>query len=227
MAIINGRRINVPDSGMYGRDLIKEANPGQGRRTVKYGSGLYAETIDPKKKYTKSQLIDKKGNPIKISTIPDRTKGTFGGMRTALSKEIIREQVIDLAEHYFKTGLDFDESNADWMVIPNFYLPRLWHAIATETPLLIVFPREYPEIPPVGFYVKADLPGAPDGHLFPQVYHDACKDPLEEGWKWYCVKIDPGAWRPAIVRRRGDWKWGDNLWTYFTLITETLSTKGE
>ncbi len=34
MAIINGRRIQVPPAGITGQDLIQQMNPGPGRRPV-------------------------------------------------------------------------------------------------------------------------------------------------------------------------------------------------
>lgn len=223
--IINGRRINVPDSGVYGEDIIREASPGRDRRPV-FQDGLDFKTVQPNRLYQKQELIDKKGNPIKISTIPDRTKGvTYGARRSPLSKQIITEQVYSMAEHCFKRGLEFDEDNADWMIVPRFVLPRIWHDVATSSPLLIIFPTEYPELPPVGFYLKAALSQSPNGHLYAAAYHEACKDPLEQGWKWYCVYVNPGAWKPASVRRSGDWQRGDNLWTYFRLITEALSSR--
>lgn len=230
MPIINGRRItNVPDAGIYGVDIIREMNTGRGRRPVIIRPGAF-ETIRPEKHYPKDQLTDRQGNPLKVSHIPDRSKGsgdsgrTFGGPRDLKSRQIITEQVYDLAENLFKDGVDFDEDDANWFVAPRFRLPRTWRGLASETPLLITFPREYPAVPPIGFYMKADIPHAPGGHFYDQAYYDAWKEPLEHGWKWYCVYVEPGNWRPAPVRRPGDWKKGDNLWTYMTLINEALST---
>ena len=156
--------------------------------------------------------------------IPRRRKSSFGGARSALSKQIITEQVLDIAEHFLKEGVDFDEDNANWMVAPKFFLPKNWSHVADTTALLIAFPTEYPEIPPIGFYMMASLPLSPNGHLYPKAYHAAWHEPLAKGWNWYCVYIEPGNWRPAPVRRSGDWKRGDNLWTYFRLIQETLGS---
>lgn len=228
MPIINGRMVNIPDAGVYGSELIKEANPDPLRRVVAQKRGGF-ESIDSNKKYTRRDLVDRQGRPVKIVTIPERSKGNgtphFGGHRNQLSKQLITEQVFDVAEHLFKDGVDFDEDDANWFVVPNFVLPRVWWNIAKTTPLMICFPTEYPAIPPIGFYLKADIPQSPNGlHFFETAYHDAWKEPLDHDWKWYCAYVQPGAWRPAAVRREGDWKRGDNLWTYLTLVNEVLAS---
>lgn len=72
--IVNGRLMDVPDSGLYGGDLVDALNPGQGRRAV-LGSGIKVETIDPRKHYSKEQLVGRGGKPVMIKHMPDRTKG--------------------------------------------------------------------------------------------------------------------------------------------------------
>lgn len=228
MAIINGRRIHVPPAGIAGQDLIQQVNPGPGRRPV-IRQGLAFRPIQSSHNYKPAELFDKHGNPVKITTIPDRTKGaaTYGGYRTPLSKQIITEQVYDIAEKLFKKGVSFDEEHADWMIVNHYVLPPIWHNIARTTDLLIVFPTEYPELPPVGFYLKEDIPLSVNGHLYQSAYQEACHDPLTQGWKWYCVYINAESWQPARVKRPGDWRHGDNLWTYFELIAEVLSGEDE
>lgn len=226
--IVNGRMVNVPDSGIYGSELIEAAKPGPSRRPVLHKRGGF-EPVDSNKKYSRHDLVDRQGRPIKITTIPERSKGNgspqFGGQRSPLSKQIIKEQVFDVAENLFKDGVDFDLDDSNWFVVPNFVLPRVWWGIAKTTPLMICFPTEYPAVPPIGFYLKADIPQSPNGqHFFQAAYHDAWKEPLDHGWKWYCVYVQPGAWRPSAVRHEGDWKRGDNLWTYLTLVNEVLAS---
>jgi hypothetical protein len=131
--------------------------------------------------------------------------------------------VIDIATHLFTRGVQFDEDNADWLMVPGYVLPRNWHHIARRCDLLLAFPNEYPRLPPVGFYLMANLPSA-NGHLYDQAYHEAWQEPIRRGWRWYCCYIAPGAWRPAPVRRPGDWRAGDNLWTYITLVNEALAS---
>ena len=225
MAIVNGRRINVPDSGIYGNEVINQADPRPGRRVIVNTGGTQFETVNSAKHYSKQELLDRWGNPVKVTTIPERVKGiSYGGLRSPLSTQLITEQVFDIAEHFLKRGVDFDEANADWVIAPRYKLPPIWHPTAKFTPLLIVFPTEYPTIPPIGFYLKANIGLSPNGHLYDTAYHSANKDPLKNGWKWYCVYVEPGCWSPARYRYPGDWKRGDNLWTYFQLINEVLAS---
>lgn len=152
---------------------------------------------------------------------------TYGGARTTFSKQIITEQVYDIAQKLFRKGISFDEENADWMIANDYVMPPIWHNLVRTTDLLVVFPTEYPELPPVGFYLKAEIPLSVNGRLYQTAYHEACSDPLTQGWKWYCVYINAGNWQPAPVQYAGDWRKGDNLWTYFTLISEVLAGTDE
>jgi hypothetical protein len=223
MAIINGRRINPNDigNGVYGRDLVPHANACDGRRPI-IESGGKVQQIEPNRFYPAQELKDKHGRGAKITSMPDRSKGYgFGGRRSQQSRQIIREQVVDIAEHLFRQGVEFDEDNAHWLVVPNYSLPPRWHNVARSTPLMVVFPEEYPALPPVGFYMMADIPESPDGHFYQATYHNAWQEPLRHGWKWYCVYIHNGAWQPAR-----NWKEGDNLFTYFHLIREALGNEG-
>lgn len=223
MAIINGRRINPQTigNGVYGSELACHANAGRGRRPVIESNGR-VEQIKPNHLYKPQELIDKHGRGAKISSIPDRSKGygLWDGYRSPQSKALVTEQVIDLAEKLFKQGIDFDEENADWLIIPKYALPPNWHHIAKSTAVLVLLPKNYPALPPIGFYMPDDLPMAHDAHFFKFAAHDASNAPIQEGWKWYCVYIQNGAWRPAH-----NWRSGDNLWTYFHLIREALSNQ--
>jgi len=188
--------------------------------------GVQFDAIDENRKYYKHDLQDKYGNGVKISDMPDRTKGDdSNGQRTPLSKQIIKEQVYNLSEKLFKQGLDWDEDDANWVLAYDYILPKNWHHIARRTDLLVMLPKEYPAKPPIGFYLMANIPQSANGHLYNQAYHAADMRPLEHGWKWYCVYIDNGDWQPAICRKQGDWLRGDNLWTYFTLINEVLASE--
>lgn len=222
------RRLNLPPEGAMGRDIIDEMDLDEGRRATLMRDGGFVP-IDEGKHYSPGDVVGRSGKPFKVQDIPERTKGAaannlFAGKRTALSKRIITEQVEDIAFNLYKDGVDFDDVDADWVVFPNFRLPDNWKRVAWTTPVLVVFPTAYPEVPPVGFYITNQIPLAPNGHLYPAVYHDASQEPISKGWKWYCVYVQSGTWRPSPVRQPGDWSRGDNLWTYLTLIKEVLAT---
>ena len=71
--IVNGRRVPV-DAQVRGADLARLADAGPGRRPVKIRDGR-SELLRPSQVYTESDLTDRRGQPVKISSIPDRTKG--------------------------------------------------------------------------------------------------------------------------------------------------------
>ena len=113
--------------------------------------------------------------------------------RDDLSRIIITEQIIDVAENWYPKGIDFDEKNCDWVIFPDYKLPESWHHIAKTSPMMVVFPTSYPAIPPVGFYLHDDIDSSPNGHLFSKAFHEACKLPLTKGWQWYCVFVTKGS----------------------------------
>lgn len=177
--------------------------------------------------------VQVKSNFPAINIIPDRIKGsvaqTYGRQRDPISRQIIAEQVTDISEKFFKgRAIEFDPDNGNWVVFVEYLLPKRWKGVAKESPLLISFPMEYPRLPPVGFYLRKSLPGSPNGHLYKQQYDHvaaiADPEPIKSNWLWYCVYIESGNWKPAPFRYSGDWKKGDNLWDYMTLIGEVLQS---
>lgn len=164
-----------------------------------------------------------------MQEMPRRLKGSgepsYGGHRSQISKQIIVEQVQSLSEHFFKDKvIDIDPDNANWVVFDDFLLPPRWKGIARSSPLLVSFPMEYPTLPPVGFYLRASLPKSANGHMYGAAYHSADKTPLAKNWFWYCVYINAHNWKPAPYRRPGDWRNGDSLWEYITMINEALQS---
>jgi hypothetical protein len=161
--------------------------------------------------------------------LPARMKGsgepTYDRVRSSISKQIIFEQISSVSEGFYKDKeVDFDGDNLNWVVFPDYMLPPRWRNIARTSPLLISFPMEYPDLPPVGFYLTASLPKSPNGHLYAAAYHSANKAPIQKNWVWYCVYVDAVNWNPAFYRRPRDWERGDNLWDYITLINESLQS---
>jgi hypothetical protein len=168
-------------------------------------------------------------NPRTQATVQKKTDSPlFWGDRSSLSKRIIIEQCEDIARNRFVNDATIDYDGAHTLVVKNYLLPSKWHSmpgvVNKRTALAIVFPTEYPKIAPIGFYLKAEISDAPNGHFYTQAYHDADKIMLNYGWKWYCVYVKEGQWQPSAYRKANDWRFGDNVWTYFDLIKESLTT---
>lgn len=153
----------------------------------------------------------------------------FWGERTKLSRRIIIEQCEDVGKKMFKGDVQIDYEGAHTFVVNNFILPRIWKNVSglvnNTTQLAIVFPTEYPKVAPIGFYMQATIGKSANGHFYETAYHKADTRMMDFGWKWYCVYIHEGAWQPSRYKKPDDWVYGDNLWTYMTLITEALSTR--
>jgi len=98
---------------------------------------------------------------------------------------LITEQVYDIAQKLFKQGVSFDEEHADWMIANQYVLPPIWHSIARTTDLLIIFPTEYPEVPPMGFYLKEDIPLSVNGHLYHPFVDGKARFPSVEDARYY------------------------------------------
>lgn len=152
----------------------------------------------------------------------------FWGSRSTLSKRIVLEQCEDIAKNRFSNQVTIDYDGANTFVVTDYLLPSKWHRVPGvtngRTSLAIVFPTDYPRIAPIGFYLKAQIADAPNGHFYAQAYHNADKVMLQYGWKWYCVYVNEGQWQPAMYRKANDWRFGDNIWTYFDLIKEVLTS---
>jgi len=237
-AIINGKKVEITGS-VSGETLINEATGGNpNRRAVISEKDGNKRTIDPNEIYRPGDLKRDDGKPIEIRDMPDRIKGadyepagTFLKPRSELSKNLIRDQVYNLAALRFKNqSIDFDEDGAHSMVIPNFTLPKGW--TPKTTPLMIVFPVEYPSLPPNGFYIDKNCVPPPDkaGHMYSRAYNDGFGSTTEQeqylkknNWLWYCAHVKRGSWTPARIRNLADWRNGDNLFDFFTLIDEVLN----
>lgn len=205
--ISNGKLI---DGNFHSGAEIMNKMP-SGRRAVELGFKR-VKNIDPRKNYSPDEIM-------RIREIPDRCKGGYFKQRPEYSKAMIREQIVQISSKLFKgaTGIDFDDDNYDWMVIEKYVLPPTWPV--RTCPLMLILPTEYPEIPPVGFYLPNTIQ-SPNGHVYSQAYHNASSAPLQKGWNWYCAYIKPGSWNPA--HRLGGY--GDSLWDYITLIGEVLAS---
>ncbi len=113
------------------------------------------------------------------------------------------------------------------VIIENVGLNRQKFPV-TKTKLLLLLPPDYPETPPIGFYV--DFPWAADDHHFTQMSYYGAPDLRSEGkggYYWYCGGLGGGfspqdwkyGWRPG--RRATE---GHNLMTLFVSAQVTLNT---
>ncbi|MGD0540280.1 MAG: E2/UBC family protein [Tepidisphaeraceae bacterium] len=155
---------------------------------------------------------------------PSRTVA-IGGQREDRRTYYIRTQAMQIAVRYSKDGgegIQLDEKEYRWIVINKFMMPDRWRQRCT--PLMILFPDAYPDVPPTGFYIqiRARLKsGGHDTHAFQNrtIYPDA---PAIKGWFWYCIHAQvegAGGWQPS-----SDPKSPDNLFTFLNMAREALST---
>lgn len=162
---------------------------------------------------------DRHGCPVKIDAIPFRIKGSgfFPGDRSEESRVLIVSQIREVARNLAHSIADFDEKNADWVIFQGFRLPPQWRVSVVH--LLIVFPREYPIIPPSGFYLPAYLK-CPQGYA--SGFQEALSSPVIAGWIWYRCAVKSDFWRHEPASPQAEFKHGANLRTYITLIRQLL-----
>ncbi len=180
-------------------------------------------------------------------TVPNNTKFTDNpGIRKASHEytyghyrredwknAVILDQIKDLEEKLFKTDIEVD--NVDHPVlmrIPNFRLPKETRRLnpgVYEVPVIIALPDQFPALPPVGFFLPAEIRAGDHGN-FSRGFHGAFASDSEGArlmekmnYNWYCSSIIADTWEPAEIRKISDWRYGDNLWNVITLLTRVLS----
>lgn len=142
-------------------------------------------------------------------------------------RRYIQAQAYQIAERFSKdggAGIQLDEQNYDWLIIPKYPMPERWRQRWTS--LMILFPAAYPDTPPTGFYLQIRgrlKSGGHDSHLFKGggFYADA-PDLSKQGWFWYCVHAQvegSGGWQPSADPRQPD-----NLHTFLNMAREALTT---
>lgn len=150
------------------------------------------------------------GENVDFKTIPG---GTIKGAEDVRARYITAQVAAVaevLGERYGQT-VQLDQG-LRFVVIPSFRLPPRWGL--KTTPILIWFPRDYPTVPPHGFYLSNRCIGS---HILrANVYGDS-PDLSDRGWNWYCVNAGKG-WRP-----NADPLEQDNLWTFLDVVRTSLS----
>jgi RNA recognition motif. (a.k.a. RRM, RBD, or RNP domain) len=123
------------------------------------------------------------------------------------------------------SGIEYDETTLDYVIIRKFRLPSIWHQPFTK--IRIDFPPSYPHTPSIGWYMENNLTikGWENAHhYFPNMAFHGAK--THQGWAWYCCNVksinEAGGWRPSALnnpRRK------DNLWSYLNVIQSALSSE--
>jgi hypothetical protein len=136
--------------------------------------------------------------------------------------ERIHNEILMIAPRFAQTGgVYYDEEGKDWLMIPRYPLPERW--ADRWCGLMIIFPPTYPETAPIGFYLNKKYQlknGNRDNHLIGQGHYGA-PDLTNNGWFWYCVRTTTdrdGGWQSSA-----DYTKPDNLWTFLTMIRESLT----
>ena len=150
-------------------------------------------------------------------------------MKSNRIKQIIMEQINYLADEVVMSSVHLSK-DYEYFIIPEFPFPKIWHStpgiINGKAQILICLGDNFPLDPPTGFYIHKSVISSPNGHFLDTAMHGAPKKFTDSGyWRWYCAFIKPGAWQPAVYTRPNSWLDGDNLFTFYAVIQEVLSSK--
>lgn len=229
--IINGKAVSVPSSATP-EELVRASGRqfnSDTRSVVKTKTGS-----NTRMKPGQREMI-RDGEQFKI--VPDRVKAanaTYFGNKELWRKQVITEQVFEVAKKFFKKSRVELDDDCNWVVFERFLLPDEWQRAnpgKTFVPMMLIFPDQYPDLPTNGFYLPASLQLPPNAtHFFDRGYGGAFGQTAEEmefmrqgQWKWFCTHIKPGAWSPARLHEISDWRHGDNLWDIITLCVDVLT----
>ncbi|MCL2147268.1 MAG: hypothetical protein FWH52_05630 [Synergistaceae bacterium] len=171
----------------------------------------------------------------KIKTAPDRVKGSpvgsYFGVKEPWRKELIRQQVANLAEKRFRRGQVELDDTCNYVLFHNFTLTSAWRQANPDSEfvtIMLLLPDQYPDLPPNGFYMPDYLKPPPgETHWFASDYtwggNAASQGIKMQGWNWYCTHVAEGSWSPARLQRVEDWSKGDNLWDIMRMVTDVLT----
>ncbi|WP_037355332.1 hypothetical protein [Selenomonas sp. FC4001] len=231
--IINGKQVYIPKSEVTTEDIIQAGSrPGTNPKTR---TAIHMKTGQNTK--LKPGHLYHVNDGAKIQIVPDRVKASefsYFGEKEEWQKAVIRSQVQDVCQKFFKKNCAELDENCNWVVFDGFLLPEAWRQAnpgQTFVRLMLIFPDQYPDLPTNGFYLPATLQVPHNAtHFYNRGYGGAFGEQPEEimfmsmgNWKWYCTHIKPGAWQPAYLRKVEDWRYGDNLWDILTLCTDVLT----
>lgn len=114
--------------------------------------------------------------------------------------------------------VDYDDVGRNWVVVHDYPLPAGFNK--PSTPVLMLIPADYPQVPPDGLFIDKGL-------NIPGHYHQGHggRNPFgDKDWAWLCAHLAGHGWRPSA-----DVVGGDNLVTllglYATIFAEMLGTR--
>ena len=114
--------------------------------------------------------------------------------------------------------VDYDHVGRSWVVVHDYPLPAGFNK--PSTPVLMLIPADYPQVPPDGLFVDKGL-------NIPGHYHQehGGRNPFgDRDWAWLCAHLAGRGWRPSA-----DVVAGDNLVTllglYATIFAEMLGPR--
>ena len=230
---INGKRTLLPSSTATAGEIVLRSGElrAPGRRAV------YRTTPEGELEHLRPDVRYQLGHNDSFLTGPDRVKGdgeTYFCGKEQWRRDLIADQVADVAQNVFRDGTVEIDEDCDWVVFDNFRLPKAWAEVNPgheTTRMMLIFPDEYPDLPTNGFYLPNRL-RAPwrDHHFLDRGVAGAYGSDFDElqelqmsGWKWFCTHIKRGSWHPARLRRLSDWRRGDNLYHIIALAREVLT----
>jgi Prokaryotic E2 family E len=114
--------------------------------------------------------------------------------------------------------VDYDDVARDWVLVHDYPLPEGFNK--PSTPVLMLIPVDYPQVPPDGLFIDRGL-NIP-GHYFQG--HGGRNPFGDKDWAWLCAHLARRGWQPSA-----DVTNGDNLLTlmglYATIFAEMLDRR--
>ncbi|MCF0237335.1 MAG: hypothetical protein HUK24_01945 [Sphaerochaetaceae bacterium] len=227
----NGRRYNADTQNISAEDICDITGTKKGRKiVVQTSDGM--RTLERGRRYSIPPMAKFKDAPdVRKAATYSESSYTYGKVRRPdWCNEIIRDQILDIEEKLFhgSPALVDNPENPVKIAFTGFRLPNSvcsQNNGITSCPIVLMIPDQYPEMPPVGFYLPAEIKAGKHSG-YGRAYHGGSDKPVTfdgKEYRWYCSSIVAETWSPAQIQRINDWKKGDNLWQVVTLISEVLS----
>jgi hypothetical protein len=216
--IVNGKPIDLPDGVNRVRDL----------RPLLSGDAPTEQIVEVKGSRTKAltddELIEE---GARLVSVPSITKGHLSRLDREI--ELLRQHIG--RSNDVRTGKKtVGETVYHALIVKNVPVPIHKFKVA-RTDMLLLLPSDYPELPPIGFYVNYPWDTI-DHHLTLRPYYGAPDLRSEQGgrgggWYWYCGGLPGGTssvewaqhWRPGRTPEEGH-----SLVTLFVMAQTALTT---